>query len=624
MSRKWLLVALAVVTAIALLAAPAVAMAAASYVGAVGSPATLNSPRQVATDYLGNIYVADGDNHRVQVFDVNGAFVRTIGSGDFTGGPFGVAVDRWLYVYAVDNTTGIVHKYDVFGNPVGSFGSAGPGPGELQDPFNIAVDNFGYVYIADFGNDRIQKFDAFGNYKMQIGSGAPTPAQLTSPAGVAVSQDGRTLYTADFFTPYRVQMFATGTGAYIGQFATGSGNPGSIAVDPDGYLWLSETNGFQRVLKYAPTGGAFIEEFGNSPDYFGNIGGLGVDNLYLYASDWGGDRVQVFRTNVPKATVRVGGATRYDVAANLVLKRWPTLTGIQHVIVVCGEDRANADPLASAGLAGVYDAPVLLTNTSKLSPATYNLLKAIRSASGPVAIHVVGGKNSIPKAVYNKIATTNPGGSIERIDGSDRYVLAANIAARVKSQCDAKGVIIPGVLIFNAENSKSFYDALAASPMAARAHLPMLAVRSKSVPSATLAALAGPFAGKERYVVSSSGYISEGVRTQVGSNFRFATTTNRATTAQQIAYWARLRGWLTYTNVVGANALPDSLTGGSFAGLQDGILLYTDKASLPAPTTASLTNVNWKHGTFRGWVLGGTTSVSDAAFNQFNAALNTP
>src|SRR5207247_10583041 len=57
----------------------------------------LNSPDGVAIDGIGNVYVADSANHRIQKFDASGAFLTvggSLGSGDgqFAGpdGPSGV------------------------------------------------------------------------------------------------------------------------------------------------------------------------------------------------------------------------------------------------------------------------------------------------------------------------------------------------------------------------------------------------------------------------------------------------------------------------------------------------------------------------------------------------------
>ena len=69
----------------------------------------------INVDSVGNVYVADTGNHRVQKFDTNGAFITKwgengVGQGKFTS-PYGVAVDSSGNVYVSDMGT---HKIQVF------------------------------------------------------------------------------------------------------------------------------------------------------------------------------------------------------------------------------------------------------------------------------------------------------------------------------------------------------------------------------------------------------------------------------------------------------------------------------------------------------------------------------
>ena len=84
----------------------------------------LQSPRGVAVDEAGNVYVADTDNNRIQ-------------------------------------------KFDSAGNYLTKWGSAGTGEGKFQNPVGIAADQLGLVYITDAGNNRIQVFNSYGTYIAQ-------------------------------------------------------------------------------------------------------------------------------------------------------------------------------------------------------------------------------------------------------------------------------------------------------------------------------------------------------------------------------------------------------------------------------------------------------------------------
>ncbi len=82
--------------------------------GATGAASSadgqFNSPTGVAVDSSGNIYVADLNNHRVQVFNSSRAYVRTIGVSGVSGSdfdhlrdPLAVVVDAVGRTYVSDN-----------------------------------------------------------------------------------------------------------------------------------------------------------------------------------------------------------------------------------------------------------------------------------------------------------------------------------------------------------------------------------------------------------------------------------------------------------------------------------------------------------------------------------------
>jgi DNA-binding beta-propeller fold protein YncE len=119
------------------------------------------SPRGVATDASGNVYVADTVNHRIQKFDSDGNFISkwTIEGaedGQFST-PIAVSTDSAGNVYvSIGNDR--IQKYDSRGNLITEWGYWGQAEGQFDGPGGIAVDSSGNVYVADSGNDRIQKF----------------------------------------------------------------------------------------------------------------------------------------------------------------------------------------------------------------------------------------------------------------------------------------------------------------------------------------------------------------------------------------------------------------------------------------------------------------------------------
>jgi len=104
-----------------------------------------------ATDTL--VYVADGNNRRVQVFKSDGTFVRVINS---SGTPRGVALDAQGRLYVVDALSHRVDIYSDKGVLLTTFGENGSGPGQFNFPNDVVIDSTGRILITDRENNQVQ------------------------------------------------------------------------------------------------------------------------------------------------------------------------------------------------------------------------------------------------------------------------------------------------------------------------------------------------------------------------------------------------------------------------------------------------------------------------------------
>jgi len=321
---------------------------------------------------------------------------------------------------------------------------------------------------------------------------------------------------------------------------------------------------------------------------------------------------------------RIPGADRYAVAVGLAKQGWdPNGDGswedVNDIIIANGENGKEADPLAAAGLASVWGAPVLLTKASGLPAVTKAAITQIAEANPDVCVHIIGGIGSVPDARWNDIRKI-PGVSQDkdRIEGADRYAVTANIALRMLDYYDPAEM--PGVLIVAGDNAAAFYDALAASPIAYNNSMPMLSVRKGSVPPAVADVLANDLDGVTRYVVSSSAYISDSTKVKVGATRRLASTSDRYLAATQIANVALTEGWLDANNTAVAAKLPDALTGGVFAGRNQGVMLFTDSTkTMKTASSGFITTHKAEIG--NGWIFGGTGSVTSQVETQYRNLL---
>lgn len=351
-------------------------------------------------------------------------------------------------------------------------------------------------------------------------------------------------------------------------------------------------------------------------------------------------------TDLPAWTVtRPNAPDRYELAANVAAAGWPGWAGVKHVIVACGADRAAADPLAASGLAGVYDAPILLVQTDPsrtvVPGVTKNTLAAIRAATGAKPeIHVVGGPASVTPAQLNVLKAYDKNGVIDRIGGADRYQVAANIAARMRS---VLGAAYPKTAIYvNGRDAAYFWDALAAGPIAFKQHFPLLLTTKSEIPVATNAQR--KFYTTKYAVGTPTEFVPALATTlgatRIGWDAADGPSYRREVLARRLAEYAAApsRRWLGYDDeyafrdVAFANRLADSLVGGAFMGKKGGAMLYTHSATLLDPIYLSIkyhgrpTGYNSEFlvgrrrmtggGGARVWILGGNASVSDWLFQR--------
>ncbi|HYO62886.1 MAG TPA: hypothetical protein VER08_04440 [Pyrinomonadaceae bacterium] len=211
--------------------------------------AALSSPRGLAVDGAGNLYIADSGNHRVRRVDAASGVIETVagtGAAGFSG-------DKGAAVAA-----------------------------QLNNPVSVALDKRGDLFIADAENRRVRRVEAktgvIGTYagseseaalnesslvdltKFFFGAGLgdggkATDAALRAPCDLHVEQDGD-LYIADSGTS-RIRRVGSrlklinkvlATGYFINSPWEGSdrreraeGSPLGIALDAKGNIYIASS-----------------------------------------------------------------------------------------------------------------------------------------------------------------------------------------------------------------------------------------------------------------------------------------------------------------------------------------------------------------------------------------------
>lgn len=170
----------------------------ASFGGAGSGPGKFNLPLGIATDSSGRVYVADTGNRRVQIFSPGGRFERQIALSPGKGGkqrePVDVAVAEQLgQIYVTDNEN---HQVLVFSQQEGTltatWGSEGLRDGQFHYPFFITAGRDGTAYVVDVLNTRVQVWQA-GKPRQSIGSWGVDLGQFYRPKGVTLDTRGMVL-----------------------------------------------------------------------------------------------------------------------------------------------------------------------------------------------------------------------------------------------------------------------------------------------------------------------------------------------------------------------------------------------------------------------------------------------
>ena len=133
----------------------------------------LSNPLGVAVTAKDEVVVADNQNHRVQVFDSNGTFLRSFGRRGENDGEFiytfGIAINKDRNIFVADNNNHRVQILSWDGRHLGSFGGKGSLDSQLLNPWGLSLDSTGNVIVADTGNKLIKIFTPDGRFVMKIG-----------------------------------------------------------------------------------------------------------------------------------------------------------------------------------------------------------------------------------------------------------------------------------------------------------------------------------------------------------------------------------------------------------------------------------------------------------------------
>lgn len=305
---------------------------------------------------------------------------------------------------------------------------------------------------------------------------------------------------------------------------------------------------------------------------------------------------------------RVAGDTRYDTMSELIsnVGGW---SASDKVILASGANYPDA--LSASALAGVHDAPIILTDPTELSSKAAATIKQL----GPSTIYVVGGPSAVSDEVL-QAANNICGSNTIRLYGSTRYETSLEILRQCNSSSDT-------VIVATGAN---YADSLSISPFAYVTKSPIVlcdpnggltqeAIEAIRAGGFSRAILVGGNAAVPDVVISqlnNANIATDGIRHLSGAT-RYETSTQ--ITAFEISetglFTADPLGFATGSNYADALAM-----GPCMGGINSPLLLVENGAQ-----TACAYIERFKGNVGNAFVAGGINAVSDDDYQRIVVAL---
>jgi uncharacterized protein (TIGR03437 family) len=501
------------------------------------SASQLNSPYGLAFDFAGNLYIADLGNARIRRITPAGIISTIAGGGALPAGgknegsmaaslafisPRNVAIDGAGVVYISDFGGHRVYKMTTDGTVTtlagtGSRGYSGDGAAALallNYPTALAVDHEGTVYIADSGNHLIRKvfagiltsiaraalptglsFDGVATLyvadhsaaqilEIPVDSGTAT-AMNVSATDIVCGNDGY-LYVADMTVARRVNVFGvSGIIAGGGSLAEGDSgsattarlnHPGGVALDGIGNLYIADkaNNRIRRVgldgtiTTFAGTGaqgntgdgGSALLAALNSPtsvtfDPYGN----------LYVADTGNARLRMVTpggiiSSVPIGALSAPAYMMFDSANNLYIADAAAIFKVSPngatTILFAGLQSPRGMALDASG--NFYFTEPSLKQVWMFAPSGNHSLLATGAWSSPQGIAIdASGNLLVADSGLNQILSVNSFGNATPVSGTGSPGFAGDGGSALLAQLNSPTDVLvnsTGILVTDSGNNR--------------------------------------------------------------------------------------------------------------------------------------------------------------------------
>lgn len=275
----------------------------ATFVDGIGTrgtgPGLFTRPSDISTNALGQVFVCDTGNDRIQMFSTAGEYIGEIGGFGWgpqqLNAPTGVSAAASLDVWVADTQNRRIVHLDSRLNWLGVVDreTVGTESRDLGFPTDVAESDEGMLWFVDRDTDRLRRLSPFSETTDRPADRIGV-TELANPSALAICPDG-TIVVADTENDRIVlfDMFGTYLRSWGGNTLS---RPSGVTCTRFGDIVIADT-GNHRIVFLNRLGKPIGElgTMGTLPGEFREPQGVAVDrNGRLWVADTGNDRLQIF------------------------------------------------------------------------------------------------------------------------------------------------------------------------------------------------------------------------------------------------------------------------------------------------------------------------------------------
>lgn len=267
--------------------------------------------------------------------------------------------------------------------------------------------------------------------------------------------------------------------------------------------------------------------------------------------------------------IRLWGNNTFDTMGAIVSRGFSATGGT----VVISTATNFRDALASNGIAGLYNAPILFTNSTSLPTQTKAQLTRLK----PSRIIITGGSAVVSNNVSNEIKKIT-GVTPQRYWGQTAVDTANAIAKAGKGKWANKTAIVI--------TEKAYQDGMSIGPYAYAKHFPIFYAKDgKTLTTSTLATMKDLGISKV-YIIGGSGAVSNNVESQIrasGMSIERIWGQSAINTSQAVAQFSIKQGMKANNmGIATTNSYHDGLAAGPLLGKNNSVLVLTNSKDMSA------------------------------------------